>query len=82
MNSINMILASFMSPMDIATSPASMLWMFPLVLSIVVVYKATKLRAIFLKKFVKEVVILFFTISILLVLAGVGLNILVAVVTG
>jgi hypothetical protein len=82
MNSISMILAGFLSPMDIPTTPASMLWMFPLVLSIVIVYKATKLRAIFLKKFVRDVVILFFTISIFLVLAGVGLNILVAFVTG
>ena len=82
MNSIAMILAGFMSPIDIPTSPASMLWMFPLILSIVIVYKATKLRVIFIKKFIKEVVVLFFTISIFLILAGVGLNLLVAFVTG
>jgi hypothetical protein len=82
MNSISMILAGFLSPIDIPTTPASMLWMFPLILSIVIVYKATKLRAIFFKKFVKDVVILFFTISIFLVLAGVALNILVAFITG
>lgn len=81
MNSIAMILAGFLSPIDIPTTPASMLWMFPLILSIVIVYKATKLRAIFPKKFIREVVILFFTISIFLVLAGVGLNLLVAFVT-
>jgi hypothetical protein len=77
-----MILAGFMSPMEIPTSPASMLWMFPLILSIVIIYKATKLRVIFPKKFIKEVIVLFFTISIFLILAGVGLNVLVAFVTG
>ena len=81
MNSIANILAGFMTPIDIPTSPTAMLWMFPLILSIVIVYKATKLRVIFPKKFVKEVVILFFTISIFLILAGVGLNILVALIT-
>ena len=81
MNSIANILAGFMTPIDIPTSPAAMLWMFPLILSIVIVYKATKLRVIFPKKFIREVVILFFTISIFLVLAGVGLNILVLLIT-
>jgi hypothetical protein len=81
MNSIGFILASFMLPMDIPTSPSAMLWMFPLILSIAIVYKATKLRVIFPKKFIKEVVILFFTISIFLILAGVGLNLLVALIT-
>ncbi len=81
MNSIGMILAGFMSPIDIPTSPASMLWMFPLILSIVIVYKATKLRVIFFKRFIRDVVILFFTISIFLILAGIGLNLLVAFVT-
>ena len=82
MNSICMILAGFMSPIDIQTSPASMLWMFPLVLAIAIIYKATKLRVIFPKKFVREVAVLFFTISVVLVLAGIGLNILVALITG
>ena len=81
MNNIGFILASFMLPMDIPTSPTAMLWMFPLILSITIVYKATKLRVIFPKKLIKEVVILFFTISIFLILAGVGLNLLVAFLT-
>ena len=81
MNSIANILAGLMTPIDIPTSPAAMLWMFPLILSIVIVYKATKLRVIFPKKFIREVVILFFTISIFLVLAGVGLNLLVVLIT-
>jgi hypothetical protein len=58
-----------------------MLWMFPLILSIVIVYKATKMRVIFPKKFVKEVVVLFLTISLFLVLAGIGLNLVVAFIT-
>ena len=81
MNNIANILAGFMSPMDIPTSPAAMLWMFPLVLSIVIVYKATKMRIIFPKKFVKEVIVLFLTISLFLILAGIGLNLFVAFIT-
>jgi len=81
MNSISAILAGFMAPIDIPTSPAAMLWMFPLILSIVIVYKATKLRVIKPKKFIKEVAILFLTISVFLILSGIGLNILVAVIT-
>jgi hypothetical protein len=76
------ILADFTKPLDIGTTPASLLWMFPLLASIAVVYKATKLRVLFWGKFLKEVGILFLTISIFMILTGVALNVLVWLITG
>ncbi len=81
-SSLTFLLASFTTPIHIATNPAAMLWMFPLLLAIVIIYKATKLRVIFPKKFIREVIILFFTISLFMVLAGVALNVIIAILTG
>ena len=67
--------------MEIGATPSSLLWMFPLLLAIVIIYKATKMRVLFTQKFIKEVAILFITISVVMVLAGIGLNILVAILT-
>jgi len=75
------ILASFTAPLNIGTNPAAMLWMFPLLASVAIIYKATRMRVIFPLKFVKEVVILFATMSILMILAGVGLYVLVTILT-
>ena len=75
------ILGAFTSPIDIPTNPMSTLWMFPLLLSISIVYKATKMRVLFVRKFVREVVILFGTISIFMVFLGVALIFLVKLLT-
>lgn len=80
-NSTALIIASFTSPMYIPMAPASLLWMFPLLAAVAIIYKATKLRVIFLKKFAKEVAILFATIAIFMVAAIIILNILVHVLT-
>jgi len=40
------IIASFMVPQEIGTTPESMLFMLPLVAAIAIVYKATKLPKI------------------------------------
>ena len=71
------ILGAFTCPIDIPTNPASMLWMFPLLLSISIVYKATKMRVLFARKFAKEVAILFGTISAFMVFLGVVLILMV-----
>ena len=76
------ILATFTSPEAIGTTPASMLWMFPLLASIAIIYKTTKMRVIFWKRFFREVIILFLTISVFMVLIGVALHIIVWVLTG
>lgn len=75
------ILASFTRPEDIATSWAFMLWMFPLLGAIAVIYKITKLRAILWKIFVRETLILFGVLSGFMILAIIVLNLLVWLIT-
>jgi len=75
------VLGAFTSPIHIPTDPTSMLWMFPLLLSISIVYKATKERVIFARRFVREVVVLFATISVFMVFLGVVLVLLVGLLT-
>ena len=48
------LLASFTTPMHIDTDPLSMLWLLPLVASIAVVYKATKVYKIVAFPFIRE----------------------------
>jgi len=75
------ILASFTQPENIATAPAFMLWMFPLLAAIAVIYKTTKLRAILWKIFIRETLILFGVLSGFMILAVVALNLLVWLIT-
>jgi hypothetical protein len=78
---ITQVLASFTQPIDIPTDPKSILWMFPLLLAIATVYKATKILVMSWSKFGKQVVILFCTISLFMVFLGVALILLVKVIT-
>ena len=64
------LLASFTSPMHIDTDPASMLWLLPLVVSIVVVYKATKVHKIQPYPFFKESAVLFGSILVFIIAAA------------
>jgi hypothetical protein len=75
------ILASFTQPENIATSPAFMLWMFPLLAAIAVIYKTTKLRALLTKVFLRETLVLFGVLSGFMILAIVVLNLLVWLIT-
>ena len=68
------ILAAFKYPMEIGTTPGSLLWMFPLLLSISIIYKATKMRVLFWKKYTREVAILFITVSVFMIAIGIGLD--------
>ena len=61
------IAASFTSPENIGTTPQSLLWLLPLVAAIAVVYKATKLPTITPGNFIKEVVMLFGSIIIFII---------------
>ena len=74
-------LASFTTPMRIDTSPASLLWLIPLVAAIAVVYKATKVHRIKAYPFIKESAILFGSIMVFLGVAAVILFALAWVVT-
>lgn len=64
------LLASFTTPMHINTNPASMLWLLPLVASIVVVYKATKVYRIRAYPFIKESAVLFGSILAFIIVAA------------
>ena len=76
-----MLLASFTVPLEIGTNPASMLWMLPLLLGVALVYKAVKLRVIFLDKFFREVGVLFVSMVIFIIMIGMLLHIVVHFVT-
>ena len=65
------VLGSFSTPMRIGTDPASMLWLLPLVVSIAVVYKATKVHRIQPWPFTKEAAVLFGSIVVFIVVAAV-----------
>ena len=58
------VLATFTTPENIGVTPNSMLWLLPLVASISVVYKTTKLPKINFVHFLKESIILFGSIVI------------------
>jgi hypothetical protein len=76
-----MMLGSFTTPMRVGTSPASMLWLLPLVVSIAVVYKATKVHRVRPWAFAKESAVLFASIVVFILVAAVILYGLTWIVT-
>ena len=81
MHELPLILATFTAPEIIGTNPASMLYMFPLLAAIAVIYKATKMRVIFWKRFIVESLILFATVSGFMIAAIIVLNLIAWLVT-
>ncbi|RKY12646.1 MAG: hypothetical protein DRP52_04450 [Planctomycetota bacterium] len=75
------ILAAFTAPIEIGTTPSSMLWMFPLLAAIALVYKATKMRVLFTKKYLLESLLLFLSVSGFMIMAIIVLNLLSWLVT-
>jgi DNA phosphorothioation-dependent restriction protein DptG len=75
------ILAAFTTPIEIGTTPASMLWMFPLLAAIALVYKATKMRVLFTKKYLMQSLLLFLSVSGFMMMAIFVLNLLSWLVT-
>ncbi|MBN1805587.1 MAG: hypothetical protein JW837_10070 [Sedimentisphaerales bacterium] len=69
----SLIMASFTIPEQIGTTPQSMLWLLPLVASIAVVYKATKLPEIKAANFIKEAAVLFGSIVIFMLATAIVL---------
>ena len=63
-----------MSPEQIGTTPASVLWILPLIAAIVIIYKATKLQTITAKLFLKETATLFLTIFVFIVVTALVLH--------
>jgi len=75
------IIASFTVPEKIHVNPQSMLWLLPLVAAIAIVYKATKIPKIKAVSFLKEVVILFGSIVVFMVVAAIVLCVLAWLIT-
>lgn len=67
------ILAGFITPMEVPTTPRSLLWILPISAVIATVYKAIKVTDIKFLNFTKQVIILFLTIVIFMIIAGIGL---------
>lgn len=75
------ILASFTAPIDIGTTPASMLWMFPLLAAVSLIYKATKMRVLRTRKYLLESLLLFLSVSGFMIMAIIVLNLLSWLIT-
>lgn len=65
------VLGSFTTPMRVATDPASMLWLIPLVATIAIVYKTTKVASMRLWPFTRETAALFGSILVFIAVAAV-----------
>jgi hypothetical protein len=75
------LLASFTTPIQIDTTPASMFWLLPLVVAIAVVYKATKVHEIKLRAFTRETAVLIGSILVFITVAALILHGIVWLVT-
>ena len=71
-----LVTASFTVPERITVDPHSMLWLLPLVAAIAIVYKATKVPKIAAVNFLKEVIILFGSIVVFMVVTAMVLGVL------
>ena len=76
------MLASFTGPIEISNGPAMFAWLAPLVAVIAMVYKAIKMPDPFpVYKYIRDVVILFFTIIIFMALIALALYAIMWLVT-
>jgi len=69
----NLILASFTQPVNIGVNAHSMLWILPLIATISIVYKTTKIQKIKFTSFTKDVVVLFGSIVIFMAITAIVL---------
>jgi hypothetical protein len=74
-------LAGLTSPIEIGTNPQSLLWMFPLLLAVAVIYKTTRMRVLILRRFVIECLVLFATLSVFMAVSILVLNLLQRLIT-
>lgn len=82
MYELGLIVATFTAPENIGMDAKSLLWIFPLLLSVAIIYKATKMRVIFLRRFFREILILFCTLSVVMTLVAAVLHVGVWILTG
>ncbi|MHC4551699.1 MAG: hypothetical protein ACYSUT_02875 [Planctomycetota bacterium] len=81
MINLTALLASFTAPITIKTDPWAMLYMFPLLAAIALIYKATKMRVIFWKRFVRETLVLFASVSAFMIAAIIVINLISWLIT-
>ena len=81
MNNLALMLASFTAPVTIHTDPWAMLYMFPLLAAISIVYKATKMRVILWKSFFIQTLLLFLSVSGFMIAAIIVINLISWLVT-
>jgi hypothetical protein len=68
------VMADFANPEAIGTNPQSLFLLLPVVAAIAIVYKATKLPGITFGNFLKESVVLFFSIIVFMVVTAMVLT--------
>ena len=73
---LKIVIASFNSPEPIQTNPQSLLLLLPLVATIAIIYKATKMPTITTGGFLKETVGLFGSIVIFIAITALVLYVL------
>ncbi len=81
MYDLSFMLAAFTAPIDIHTNWVSMLYMFPLLAAITVIYKTTKMRVLFWKRLAVESLILFLSVSGFMIAAIIVLLLITWLVT-
>ena len=81
MSSIFLVIANFTVPERIGVTPYSMLWLLPLVATIAIVYKATKVQKITAKHFIKEVTVLFGSIVVFMAVSAIALCVVAWLIT-
>ena len=72
---------TLVKPLEVATTPAGLLWSLPISLCIAMVYKAIKLEKFRMSLFIREVVLLFATIIGFLIMVGIVLAIIAYLIT-
>jgi hypothetical protein len=78
----SLVTASITIPEEIGTTPWSLLLLLPVVASIAIVYKATKVPRVSAGNFTKESVLLFGSIVIFMVITALVLSAVAWLVTG
>ncbi len=81
MHDFSPILAAFTAPLNVQTDWVSMLYMFPLLAAITIIYKATKMRVLFWKQLAVESVVLFLAVSGFMIGAVIVLNLITWLIT-
>ena len=79
---LSYVLAGFTAPIQISTTPASLLFALPLIAVIAITYKATKLNEIKLWNFISQCLVLFGSIVIFMILVAIGLYIVMRIAVG